>query len=531
MAIALASQQPGGERASARTGLAYKWLVMICMLPGITMFMLDLTIVNVALARLSTNFGVDLATVQWVITAFALAMGVATPLADFLERRFTLKRVWIVGLAAFTAASAFGGIAPNFWMLILARAIQGFTGGALLPLILSTLFAVFPEKERGQAMGFLAIPMVAGPALGPTLGGYLVTYWSWRLVFYVNVPVGIASVLLAILFLRQTKPHLGGRFDWWGFVLSSLGFGLTLYGLSEVGSYGWGSLWVRTLIGTGLVSLIVLVGYELMRPDPLLDFRFFRSGQFVIGNIVMWVGMVALLGAEFMLPLYLQNLRGLTAVDAGLMLMPQGFAVAFSGPLAGRLLDRIGARWIVLVGFAVLAFNTYQLSQITLTTDYGTLRWLLVMRGLALGLVMSPPQLTALAAVPDKSRTNASSLLTALKTIAQSFGVATLATLVQSQSTVHARELAWQVRPETLAGQALASVGAILQQNLGLSDVAANGIAVALMLGRISQQAAVLGFADGYRATFAIAVIALLLATFLPGRGATKSDSAAAIAA
>jgi EmrB/QacA subfamily drug resistance transporter len=516
---------------SARTGLAYKWLVMICLLPGITMFTLDMTIVNVALANLSNAFGVDIDTVQWVITAFALAMGVATPLADFLERRFTLRRVWVIGLTVFTAASAFGGLAPNFWMLVLARTVQGFSAGVLLPLIISQLFAVFPEEERGQAMGFLAIPMVAGPALGPTLGGYLVTYWSWRLVFYVNVPVGVLSVAAAVLFLRRDTPKVGGRFDWLGFVLSSLGFGLILYGLTQVGSYGWGSLWVQALLGTGLVSLIVLVGYELTRRDPLLDFRFFRNGQFVIGNIVMWVGMVALLGAEFMLPLYLQNLRGLTAVDAGLMLMPQGFAVAFAGPLAGRLLDRIGARWIVLFGFALLAFNTYQLSQITLSTDYGTLRWLLVIRGFGLGFVLSPPQLTALATVPPASRTNASSLLTALKTVAQSLGVAALATMVQSQTTVHARELAWQVRPESMSGQALDTVGALLQQNFGLSDAAAHASAMLLMAGRISQQASALGFADGYRATFAIAVIAFGLSIFLPGRGAAKSESSAALAA
>jgi MFS transporter, DHA2 family, multidrug resistance protein len=509
-------------------GLNYKWLVLMVVLPGMTVITIDLTVVNVALAKLGAVYGVSVDTVQWAITAYALATGVATPLAGYVENRFTLKRVWVIGLSVFTGASVVCGLAPYFWVLVLGRLAQGLAAGMLLPMLISLIFRVFPPNERGAALGFFAIPIVAGPALGPTLGGYIITNWDWRLVFFINLPIGILSVVLGALLLQRGKPKLGDRFDGIGFVLSSLGFSLTLYGLSQVGSHGWGSLEVRGLISAGLASLLGFIIFELFRSDPLLDVRLFGIPQFTNSNIVGWVSTVALFGAEFMLPLYLQNLRGLSAVDTGLILMPQGLSIALAGPLAGRLVDRLGPRWIVMFGFILMAVNTYQLSQITLTTDYGTLRWLLVLRGLALGCTMQPTTLTALAAVPPELRTNATSLVTAMRSVWQSFGVAMLSTVVQTQSVAHAQVLGWQVRPDTSEGQFLEQVVAMLQQNAGLSQVGANATAVALMLSQIGQQAAVLAFGDAYRISFAAAIVAFCMAIVLPGRG-VKADPAAAM--
>ncbi len=521
---------PAGALAPAlpRTGwlgLEYKWLVLIAMLPGFTVFLLDVTIVNVALARLGSVFDVNYATVQWVITGYSLASGMATPMASFMETRFTMKRVWVTALAAFTASSVLCGLAPSFWVLVLGRVIQGFAGGMMLPLAISTLFQVFPPNQRGQALGFFAIPMVAGPALGPTIGGYIVTNWDWRLVFFVNLPVGVAAVLLGWLALRPGRPRFGIRFDTIGALLSSIGFGLTLFGLSRVDSDGWDALSVRGCIGMGLVSLVVFIIYELTRSDPLLNVRLFALPQFFIANVVGWVSTIALFGAEFMLPLYLQNLRNMSAVDTGLLLMPQGLSVAIAGPLAGRLVDRIGARYVSMFGFALLAFNTWQLSQITLTTSFDTLKLLLVIRGLALGCTMQPTQLSAMAVVPAQFRTNASSLNNAMRNVFQSFGVAMLSTVVTTQTTVHSVVLSWGVRPDTMQGQAIPQLSASLQQSAGLSGPLADMAALAMMLRQIGEQAAVLAFGDAYRITFFAAVLAFFLAALLPGR--IKADPSA----
>jgi DHA2 family multidrug resistance protein len=499
-------------------GLEYKWLVLIAMLPGFTVFLLDVTIVNVALARLGAVFDVNYATVQWVITGYALASGMATPMAGFMEMRFTMKKVWVLALATFTLSSVLCGLAPVFWVLVVGRIIQGFAGGLMLPLAISTLFQVFPPGQRGQAMGFFAIPMVAGPALGPTIGGYIVTNWDWRLVFFVNLPVGILAVALGWLALRPGQPRFGIRFDTLGAILSSLGFGLTLYGLSRVDNDGWGAFSVRGFISVGVASLVAFIIWELRREDPLLNMRLFALPQFLIANIIGWVSTIALFGAEFMLPLYLQNLRGLSAVDTGLLLMPQGLSVAIAGPIAGRLVDKIGARWVCMFGFALLSFNTWQMSQITMTTSFDTLKLLLIVRGVALGCTMQPTQLSAMAVVPARFRTNASSVNNAMRNVFQAFGVALLSTIVTTETAVHTMILSWGVRADTMQGQAIPQLSATLQQTTGLSSLMANIAALSMMFGVISQQAAVLAFGDAYRVTFYAAVIAFFLAALLPSR-------------
>lgn len=507
--------------------MAYKWAVLLCLLPGITVFLIDITVVNVALAKLGTVFAVEIATVQWAITAYALASGIATPMASFAEARLTTKTVWVVALGTFTAASTLCGLAPAFWVLIVGRLLQGLAGGLMLPVAVSTLFRAFPANERGMALGFFAIPLVAGPAFGPVVGGYIVTNLDWRLVFFINLPVGIASVLLATFLLRQGISEPSKRLDWWGAVLSSLGFGSALYGLSRVGTDGWDALVVRTMIGFGLFCLAVLLIYELTHEDPLLDIRLFAIPQFLVANLVGWVSTVALFGAEFMLPLYLQNLRGLSAMETGLLLMPQGLSTAFAGPIAGRLVDRTGARLVVMFGFVLLVFNTWQMTQITMETSFDTLRWLVIVRGVALGCALQPTQLVSLSVVPDRLRTNASSLNNAMRNIVQSFGVAMLSTVVQTQSTVHTAVLSWAVRPDTAPGVLFGQMAGTAQTQLGLSGVAAQAVAVTMMLGQIKQQAAVLAFADAYRITFFAAVLALVVAAALPGRLRAHLDPSA----
>jgi MFS transporter, DHA2 family, multidrug resistance protein len=275
---------------------------------------------------------------------------------------------------------------------------------------------------------------------------------------------------------------------------------------------------VRGCIVAGLISLVVFVVYEMTIEEPLLNVRLFGRPQFFIANVVGWVSTIALFGAEFMLPLYLQNLRDMSAVDTGLLLLPQGLSVAIAGPIAGRLVDRIGARWVAMFGFALLAFNTYQLAQITLTTSFDELRWLLVVRGLALGCTMQPTQLSAMAVVPARLRTNASSLNNAMRNVFQSFGVAMLSTIVTSQTIVHSVVLGWGVRADTMQGQALPQLSSMLQETAGLASNVADLTAVSMVMGEIAQQAAVLAFGDAYRITFFAAVIAFFLAAFLPGR-------------
>jgi DHA2 family multidrug resistance protein len=503
--------------------MSYKWSVMISIMLGILMFLIDVTVVNVALAKLQAVFNVDVATIQWVITGYALASGIATPLAGYFSNRFGAKRVWLIALGAFTASSVLCGLAPAFVILITGRILQGFAGGMLLPIGISELFTAFPPGERGLALGFFAIPVVAGPALGPTLGGYIVTNSDWRLVFFINAPIGIVAVVLGALLLRPSLVEGRPSFDLYGAIFSVVGFGGLLYGLSRVGEDGWNSPRVIGFLAAGAIGLIAFGVAELIHSEPLLDVRLFGLWQFAIANIVGWVSTVALFGAEFLLPLYLQNLRGLSAVDTGLLLMPQGLAAGVVGPVAGRRTHKIGAPWVVAFGFILLAINTYNLSQITIDTTYGTLRWLLIIRGAALGFALQPTQLVALAVVPRQLVTSASSLNNAMRNVFQSFGVALLGTIVQTQTIVHNATLSQEVTPTSSPGMFLTQIATLLQAR-DLSNAAAQAGAVAYMVGQIRVQATVLAFGDAYRFTFFAALLAILLSLFLPGRGAVKAD-------
>jgi DHA2 family multidrug resistance protein len=497
---------------------------MISIMLGILMFLIDITVVNVALAKLQAVFNVDVSTVQWVITGYALASGMSTPLSSYFAQRFGTKRVWLIALSGFTLASVVCGLTPAFVVLVVGRILQGFAGGMLLPIGVAQLFAAFPPTERGLALGFFAIPIVAGPALGPTLGGYIVTNADWRLVFFINSPIGAVAVILGALLLVEQRAPRVPRFDYLGAVFSVLGFGSLLYGLSRAAPDGWGSVKVISFLTFGSLCLISFIVAELSNAEPLLDVRLFGIRQFLIANVVGWVSTVALFGAEFLLPLYLQNLRGLSAVNTGLLLMPQGLSAGLFGPIAGRLTDRIGARYVVAFGFILLAVNTYNLSQITISTSYDTLRLLLLIRGAALGCALQPTQLVALAVVPRNLINSASSLNNAMRNVFQSFGVALLGTIVQTQTGAHAATLSQQVTLSSPPGVFIAQIGQLLQLRAGIGDAAAHANALALMLGQIERQAAVLAFGDAYRFTFFAALLAIALSLLLPGRGAVRAE-------
>ncbi|HLX38889.1 MAG TPA: DHA2 family efflux MFS transporter permease subunit, partial [Ktedonobacteraceae bacterium] len=341
-----------GASAAPREGkLAYKWVVAMIVVIGVFMSILDQTIVNIAIPRLQTAFGADIHSVQWVLTAYILTQGVVTPTAGFFADKFGTKRFYIISLIAFTLGSALCGIAWSLPVLIFFRVLQGAGGAALFPLSITMLFREFPPSERGIASGFFGIPALLAPALGPTFGGYLVTYIGWQAIFYINVPIGIAAVILVSAFIRETHLEAGLRFDFLGFFFAALGLAMLLYGLSDASTDGWGSSTVIGTIAIGLLVLIVFVITEIVIANrggqPLLDLRLFRNGPFTTSIIASLFVIFSLFGGIFLFPVYLQNLRGLTAFQAGLLLLPQALASMVSVLVGGRLVDRIGVRAVM----------------------------------------------------------------------------------------------------------------------------------------------------------------------------------------
>ncbi|GHO44211.1 DHA2 family efflux MFS transporter permease subunit [Ktedonospora formicarum] len=286
--------------AKREGGLPYKWIVACVVIFGTFMSILDSTIVNIAIPRLQTAFGTDLNSVQWVLTAYTLAQGVATPLTPFLADRLGLKRFYILALTGFTLGSALCGVAWSLPVLIAFRVFQGATGAFLTPLAITLLYREFPPQERGTVMGAFGIPILLAPAIGPSVGGYIVTYMDWQLIFYINVPIGIFGLLMAFFFLQESEIIRDKSFDIPGFILSATGLGLLLYGLSDASSSGWTSGPVMGSLGAGLVLLIVFIAYELglqrQGKQPLLDLTVFADRSFTTSNIASQLVVFTLFG-------------------------------------------------------------------------------------------------------------------------------------------------------------------------------------------------------------------------------------------
>lgn len=513
--------------------LDYKWGVLISVIFGIFMVILDSTVINVALATIREQFHTSLADSQWVISLYTLALGISTPLAGYLGDRFGLKRIYVLGLLLFVIGSFACGLAPtsNILFLILARAVQGVGGGLALPLGTAQLFRAFKPEEQGLALGIFGISLVVAPALGPILGGWLVDQNLWRFIFFINVPIGLLGVVLASRLLREERSEHPLIFDWLGLIFSTVGFGAVLYAASIAADDGWTSTKVLAFFAAGGVSLVLFALVELfVARDPLLDLRLFKRRTFLNATVVGYVAVVALFGAEFLLPLYLQTLRGKTALESGVILLPLAIASGVVVPLAGKLYDKIGARPLMVTGFALLAVNTWQFSQLQADTSITWILVLLVIRGVALGLTVQTTMVAALSVVGPREYSRASSLSNATRQVVQSIGVAVLATILATALSAEVKQYQNQY-----LSQPASSSTKIVGLCEPLPAPSTGGIAVspgasgpsgqptgptpqqlAALLKQACQQS-INGYENAYKLTFYFALLAMGLGALLPG--------------
>jgi EmrB/QacA subfamily drug resistance transporter len=504
-------------RSGARS--SNKWVVGLVIIFGMFAIIMDGTIVNIAIPHLQSAFGGSLSTVQWVLTGYLLAQGVATPLTPYLAGRLGTKSLWLVGLSLFTLFSALCGLAWSLPALIFFRILQGAGGAFLGPIAITLLYSAFLPEERGIAMGVLGIPILFAPALGPTLGGYLITFVSWQLIFYINVPVGIIGVILAALVLRELPQEAQTRFDGPGFLFSALGLGAVLYAFSQTSTDGWGSTTVLGFLGGGLLALLFFVLVELNTIDrggqPLLDLRISVDRAFAPSMIASMFLTFIFFGGLFMVPLYLQSLRGLSAFQSGLLLLPQALVSVVVAVIGGRLTDKLGTLPIVLAGLLFLVYPLWGLSHLTTSTPYGWLQVLLIMRAAEIGLVFQPLMRAALVRIPAVQMNQASSLSTVIRLVASSVSGAILGTYVQTQQKLHYTHLAEQVTPGSPLGQ-LISVVQTSWQARGMDLLSAHNAAIHTVILLLLQQDYALALQDGFRLTLWIMVPALLAVLLLP---------------
>src|SRR5712691_11020451 len=462
--------------ASARSLL----LPLVAIIIGTFMVILDTTVVNVALPTLGRVFATDIGLLQWVIGAYMLAQAAVIPLSGWISDRFGAKRVYLTSLVLFTLGSALCGLAQSGEMLIGTRILQGLGGGMLMPIGMAVLFRLTPPERRGQIFGLFGLPLMVAPALGPLLSGYLLEFADWRLIFLINVPIGV----VALLFALRTLPNISagraaGALDTLGVILGPLAFVSLSFGISQSTQVGWTAAPTLAGICVGLIALVLFIWRELAAADPVLELRVFRSRDFTLAILTQWAGFGAMFGSFFLVPLFLQQVRGYGSFETGLFTLPQAVASAIFMQISGRAFDRFGAKPPVLLGVSLIVAAMWLMSQLSGATTGEDLRLPLILMGAGMGSMMMALNTHMLSTAPRELVGRVTSLTSALQNVVGSLAIATFATILQARLPVHLAE----------------------------ATAAAGGQPSAAML----TDAAAFAFGDVYRTALVVASVAWLL--------------------
>ncbi len=406
--------------------------VSIVYIAALFMSIMDGTIVNVALPSISRELGVPSTSIDAVVVAYLVSLAVVIPASGWLGDRFGTRRIFLLALVLFTGASALCGLSQSFTMLVLLRFLQGAAGGALAPVGTAMLYRTFPPAERVQVASVLIIPTVIAPATGPVLGGLLVEQLSWRYVFFVNVPIGIAACLFGLLFLQEHREPAAGHFDLPGFLLAGVGLALALYALSEGPTRGWAAPAIMSSAIVGLLMLGVFVVIELRRREPMIDLRLLGDRLFRIINLVSLFASAAFLGMLFVAPLFLQVGRGVTPLTSGLTTFPEALGVVTSTQIVARLYPRIGPRRLMAGGLTGVAIMMALLSLIGASTSLWFMRVLMFLTGAGMACVFSPAQAAAFTTISSASTGRASAFYNAQRQFGAAFGVAVLGAILSA---------------------------------------------------------------------------------------------------
>lgn len=429
---------PDGARPTGRAPrLGYEYKVGIVFLLGLFMELLDMTVVNVAIPTLQRDFNAQLAGIEWVVTGYLLGLAVFIPVAGFLADRFGSKRVFMLALAVFSGASLGAGLAWSLNSLIVFRLIQGVGGGMLTPVGTAMVFRAFPRDRRAIASAFVAVPAALAPALGPVLGAYLVEYQTWHWIFLLNVPLGILGLLLGWRWLHEDRVHPNHRFDGRGFVLSSVGFGLLLFGLSQAATHDWLSAEVAGPVITGVLALAALAIVELHAAEPMLDVRLFGIRSFLTADSVIAASSALMMGGLFLIPLFLQGPGGETVLEIRSRDVRAGIR-DHGRDAPRREAPREG--WVapfVIGGLALALLSSWMFTGITPAVDLMSVRIWLAVRGLGMAMVFVAGQLALFSDVPHARTARASSMFNVSRQVAASIGVALSATVLSGQLTAN----------------------------------------------------------------------------------------------
>ncbi|NQX61688.1 DHA2 family efflux MFS transporter permease subunit [Paenibacillus qinlingensis] len=399
------------------------------------------TLLNVALPSMMKDLNVNENTIQWLINGYMLVNGVLVPVSAFLISRFTTRNLFLLAAGFFALGTIICAFAPGFSLLLTGRLVQAVGAGILMPLMSIVFLTIFPVAERGKAMGLMGLAMICAPAIGPTLSGWVVEHHSWRVLFYIILPLSLIAFIFGAVSMKNVIKTSTPKFDVLGVIFSTLGFGGLLYGFSDAGSDGWGSTTVVTCLIVGTISLILFVWRELTAEKPLLELRVFKYSMFSLTTVINVIITMAMFSAMVLLPIFLQNIRGFSPLDSGLLLLPGAILMGIMSPVTGIIFDKIGGRWLAVIGLTITTITTYEFSHLTVDSTYSHLMLIYTLRMFGMSMLMMPIQTAGLNQLPRRLNAHGSAMSQTLRNVAGALGTALLVTIMTNTATSRAKDL------------------------------------------------------------------------------------------
>ncbi|WP_251358234.1 DHA2 family efflux MFS transporter permease subunit [Staphylococcus aureus] len=491
--------------------------ILAALLFGMFIAILNQTLLNVALPKINTEFNISASTGQWLMTGFMLVNGILIPITAYLFNKYSYRKLFLVALVLFTIGSLICAISMNFPIMMVGRVLQAIGAGVLMPLGSIVIITIYPPEKRGAAMGTMGIAMILAPAIGPTLSGYIVQNYHWNVMFYGMFIIGIIAILVGFVWFKLYQYTTNPKADIPGIIFSTIGFGALLYGFSEAGNKGWGSVEIETMFAIGIIFIILFVIRELRMKAPMLNLEVLKFPTFTLTTVINMVVMMSLYGGMILLPMYLQNLRGFSALDSGLLLLLGSLIMGLLGPFAGKLLDTIGLKPLAIFGIAVMTYATWELTKLNMDTPYMTIMGIYVLRSFGMAFIMMPMVTAAINALPGRLASHGNAFLNTMRQLAGSIGTAILVTVMTTQTTQHLSAF----------GEELDKTNPVVQDHMRelASQYGGQEGAMKVLLQFVNKLSTVEGINDAFIVATIFSVIALILCLFLQSNKKAKATA------
>lgn len=428
-----------GEGKDMQTVSYNRKTIVALLLAGAFISILNQTLMITAIPPIMEEMGITANTGQWLTTVFMLVNGIMIPISAFLLERFTTRQLFITAMSIFAIGTLISGIAPNFSFLLVGRVIQSAGAGVMLPLMQTVFLLIFPVHKRGSAMGLIGLVISFAPALGPAISGWVTEHYSWRVLFFIILPIAIVDIIIAFFALKNVTELKKPKLDIPSVILSSFGFGGLLYGFTSAGNNGWGASLTIISLTVGVVSLFMFILRQLRLQHPMLEFRVFTYSLFPLAVVIGIISFMGLIGTETLIPLYMQNMREFTAFEAGIALLPGALISGFMSPITGRIFDRYGARKLAMTGLLIVAVSSIPFTRLDTETSLAFMTIMYSIRMFGLSMVMMPISTAALNQLPKRLIPHGAAMDNTIRQVGASVGTAILVTVMTTTGETAAR--------------------------------------------------------------------------------------------